>query len=74
MAGVRTYAKVERVKPVWLSTSELKNYIHCSDEKIQQLRDRGKLPAYRIGGKYLYKIADVDRYIERHRIVPTYNN
>ena len=48
---------------------DLKQLSKYSCLSVRTLRNyKGRIPCYRVGGKYLFKRSDFDKFIEQHRI------
>lgn len=59
------------IEKQWLTIGELAQYLGFGNYDVQQeWRDTAQLPYYQVGKKILYKKADVDRFVERHRMTP----
>lgn len=65
----RKVAQVKQVDKTFLSTSELRSYLDCSDEFIETLRNTAQLSFFRIGRKIWYKKEEVDNLIMRSKVI-----
>ncbi len=71
MGRSRTIGKVKEIEALWLTVAEVKRYLGFAGVDTQrEWRDSGRLPYYLVGRVILYKKADIDRFVERHRITP----
>ena len=62
-------ALIMPVEKVFLSTSELRKYLDCSDDFIEDLRNQAQLEFFRIGKKIWYLKKDVDNLIIKNRVI-----
>ena len=51
---------------VYLSGEEVCSQLRLSTRALQEYRNLGTLPFYKIGGKILYKQSDIQAMLERH--------
>ena len=51
---------------VYLSGEEVCSQLRLSTRTLQEYRNLGTLPFYKIGGKILYKQSDIQTMLERH--------
>ena len=51
---------------VYLSGEEVCSQLRLSTRTLQEYRNAGTLPFYKIGGKILYKQSDIQTMLERH--------
>jgi preprotein translocase subunit Sec63 len=51
-----------------LTTDMLIKVLHSSRRSIQNFRDSGKLTFYKVGGKILYRMSDVNKMLDKHKI------
>ena len=51
---------------VYLSGEEVCSQLRLSTRTLQEYRNLGILPFYKIGGKILYKQSDIQTMLERH--------
>ncbi len=62
-------SKVDTLSKKWLSNSEAQSYLGVSAGFLQNLRETAKIPFSKVGQVIFYKVADIDRLIERNRII-----
>lgn len=55
---------------IWLSTQEAARRLGVTARTLYRFIDHDELPAYRMGRVIRVKAADVDTFIEAHRIEP----
>ncbi len=51
---------------VYLDNKDMSRILHISQRSLQDYRNRGKLPYYKIEGKILYKQSDILKYLENN--------
>ena len=51
-----------------LTSDEVAEYLRVDVVTIRRLVTRGELTAYRIGGEYRFKLADIEKYLQRQRV------
>ena len=51
---------------VYLSGEEVCSQLRISTRTLQEYRNSGTLPFYKIGGKILYKQSDIQTMLEKH--------
>ena len=51
---------------VYLSSEEVCSHLRLSTRTLQEYRNAGILPFYKIGGKILYKQSDIQAMLEKH--------
>lgn len=51
---------------VYLTGEEVCSHLRLSTRTLQEYRNAGTLPFYKIGGKILYKQSDIQTMLERH--------
>lgn len=56
----------------YLTTREVARYLRLNEKKIYDLVSRGRLPAARISGKWLFPRRLVDRWVEDHTTHPAH--
>lgn len=61
--------KVEPLSKKWLSNREAQEYLGTSAGFLQNLRDTAQVSFYKVGQTIFYKVADLDRLIEKNRII-----
>ena len=57
-------SRLETFKDEWIDGQDVMQSLHISKRTLQTLRDRKKLPYSRIGGKFYYKISDMQQILE----------
>jgi excisionase family DNA binding protein len=51
-----------------LTTRELMDYLHISRTKVWEMVNKKGLPAFKLGGDYRYRRAEVDAWLEKFRV------
>lgn len=59
----------EALEKKWVSTKELMAYLGVSEDYIKDLRDNAVIPFYKLRRKVFYKISEIDRLLEKGRVV-----
>ncbi|MDR0507943.1 MAG: helix-turn-helix domain-containing protein [Dysgonamonadaceae bacterium] len=62
---------VRNIKPgldgeQYLTDKDMSKLLKISRRCLQDYRSAGKIPFYRIGGKILYKVGDVEHFLNEH--------
>ncbi len=68
----RIMAQVKEVEPMFLTVAETQKYLggFGSRNVQRKWRETRQIPFYIVGGTILYRITDIDKFVERHRITP----
>ena len=53
---------------ILMTTNMLIKALHTCRRSIQNYRDSGKLTFYKVGGKILYRMSDVNKMLDKHKI------
>lgn len=53
-----------------LTLDEVGTRLRKSERTVRRYVESGALTAYRIGGELRFKLADVESFIESHRVIP----
>lgn len=59
---------VEPVEKIWLSTKEVAKYIGMSTGYVHDLRKGGYLHHSMVGNTAFFKKADIDSFLEQHKV------
>lgn len=65
---VRLRAKIGKPLTALISNNEARNIVGVSVRTWHSLRAKKAIPYVRIGRKILYKVEDVNRFIEQHYV------
>ena len=52
----------------WLTLNEAAEYLRISDRNLRKLAKNSKLPFYKLEGKILFKVSELDKYIEKNKV------
>lgn len=58
---------VETVEQQYLTKAQAQTYTSLSERTLDYARERGELTFYKHGKRVLFKKADLDAWMERHR-------
>ena len=70
MVALKTFAKMsirkssERLEEEWLNCHNVLRMLNITRGTLQSLRDKGILPYSTIGGKFYYKVSDVEALLK----------
>ena len=56
------------VNKKYLSLPEAAEYLRISDRNLRKLTKNNKIPFYKLEGKILFKIIELDKYIEKNKV------
>ena len=57
----------------WLNAKEVVEYLGFGNEKaLREWRNSGELPFYKVGSSFIYKVDDIDVFMEKFKI-PRYS-
>lgn len=59
---------VDKIDKKWLSAKEAMNYLDCSANFLQNLRDTDQIRFSVIGRKYFYLLQSIDRLLEQNMV------
>jgi len=51
----------------WMTLKQIAAHLQASKEKVYKLCQRGRIPASKIGGNWLFDIKEVDRWAKQQR-------
>jgi len=49
-----------------LTLLQLAEYLQVSKEKLYKMAQDGRIPAYKVGGSWRFKLKRIDRWIDEH--------
>jgi hypothetical protein len=58
--------RTEKFKETWIDGQDVMLALNISKRTLQSLRDTGTIPYSRINGKFYYKVADIEKLLERN--------
>lgn len=59
---------IRELEKVWLTSSEVKAWLDCSDEFLTKLRDEAKIAYAQIGGKFYHESASILLMFEKNKV------
>jgi len=51
----------------WLTLEQIADYLQMSTSSIYKMAQAGKIPAYKIGRQWRFKIEEIDKWVEEQR-------
>lgn len=66
---ITSRGKVLEVEKVWLSSKEAEAYLGMSADFFKDLRANGQIRFYKVRRAIFYKKSDIDRLVEKSRVV-----
>jgi excisionase family DNA binding protein len=51
-----------------LTTKDVMAYLNISRTKLWELTKNGEIPAFKVGGEFRYKAAEILDYLEKNRV------
>jgi len=64
--------KMQKSKSRFMTLKETAEYLHCSPSLLYKYTATSKIPHVRLGGKILFEISKIERYIEDNTIKVQY--
>lgn len=61
--------KVKEVEKIWLSSKEVQWYLGIGKDFLDNLRETGRIQYYKVGRTIFYRKTDIDKLIERNRVI-----
>ncbi|MCL4321999.1 MAG: helix-turn-helix domain-containing protein [Deltaproteobacteria bacterium] len=61
--------KIENMKPGYIDLKQLSDYTSISRPQVYNLIKQKKIPHIKLGAKYVFKISDIDEYMDKNRQV-----
>lgn len=58
--------RAEKFKESWIDGQDVMLALNISQRTLQTLRDNGTLPFSRMGGKFYYKVSDLEALLEHN--------
>lgn len=66
----KTFAKVQQIEKVWLTSKEAQKYLGVSKDFLAERRRRGEIPFFQYGNKQTwFRKHDLDRFILRNKVI-----
>lgn len=51
----------------WLTLEQIAEYLQMSTSSIYKMAQAGKIPAYKVGRQWRFKIEEIDKWVEKHK-------
>lgn len=61
--------KIAPIGKIWLSNHDAQVYLGVGVDFFKRLRANGKIPFYKVGGTVFYRKNDIDRLLEKGRVI-----
>lgn len=61
--------QVQALERLYISNREAQIYLDMSEDQLRHLREGGELKFCKIGRQILYRVSDIIRMVERHRVI-----
>jgi hypothetical protein len=61
--------QVQALERLYISNREAQIYLDMSEDQLRHLRDDGHLKFCKIGRQILYRVSDIIRMVEKHRVI-----
>lgn len=69
MAKKSVTGKVIPIQKAWLSKAEACAYLDCDERFVATLRDENRITFSKIGAKFYYELASIERLLNSNKIV-----
>ena len=67
-AQARKTLPIRELEKVWITAAEACEWLGCSRDFLQRLREEAEISFAKIGGTYYHDVASIHRMFERHRV------
>lgn len=61
--------RIADVPKRWLNNKEAEKYLGCKERFLRNLRSKGQLHFYKVGGHVLYDVSDLDKLVLKNKVV-----
>ena len=51
----------------WLTLEQIAEYLQMSTSSIYKMAQAGKIPAYKVGRQWRFKIEEIDKWVEKQK-------
>ena len=51
----------------WLTLEQIAEYLQMSTSSIYKMAQAGKIPAYKVGRQWRFKIEEIDKWVEKNK-------
>ncbi len=52
----------------WITVKDVAEYLQLSTDQIYRLAQQGKIPAFRVGGRWRFKREKIDQWVENQGV------
>ena len=52
----------------WLTLEQIADYLQMSTSSIYKMAQAGKIPGYKVGRQWRFKIEEIDKWIEKGKL------
>ena len=59
---------IEEMKDKWVNLEDIAEYLSVTEDTARTWVREGKLPAYKVGRRYKFKLSEVDEWVRSGRI------
>ena len=59
---------IEEIKDKWVNLEDIAEYLSVTEDTARTWVREGKLPAYKVGRRYKFKLSEVDEWVRSGRI------
>lgn len=60
--------EAERIKPRFISLSNLTKYLGISESSIRRLMNQDKIPYFRIEGRIVFDFKEIQKWVEEKKV------
>lgn len=65
---------VEVLRRTWITGAEAEEYLGCSRNFLEKLRDNAEITWAKIGGMYYHELASIELMFDRHKVAAKVKN
>lgn len=58
----------EKLRDKWFNIEDVAEYLSITEETARTWLKEGKLPAYRVGKRFKFKLSDIDEWVRSGKI------
>ena len=59
---------IEEIRDKWVNLEDIAEYLSVTEDTARTWVREGKLPAYKVGRRYKFKLSEVDEWVRSGRI------
>ncbi len=64
----RKEAYMEELKDKWFNIEDIADYLSITEDTARAWVREGKLPAYKVGKRYKFKLSEIDEWVRSGKI------